>query len=139
MYVASYLATSYKKFPQAKIQLPVLLFLVVLHQFAIFLQKWAIFNIDHIFTRFVKLCGSRFLYFFSPCDVRNEVVFQRKGGGDAIPDIQQGNLHDTRIQLVVRKEVVFLLLEHSSLRGVKQKKHKKKHEIVAFELLLQEI
>ena len=88
MYVANYLATSYKKFPQAKRQLPVLLFLVVLHQLAIFLQKWAVFNIDHIFTPFVKPCGSRFLYFFSPYDVRNEVVFQRKGVGDTIPDIQ---------------------------------------------------
>ena len=64
----------------------------------------AIFNIYHVFAPFVKLCGCRFLYFFSLCDVRNEVVF--------------------------------LLLEHSSLRGVKQKE---KREILAFKPLLQEI
>ena len=57
----------------------------------IFLQRLAIFNIYNIFTPFVKLCGCRFLYFFSLCDVRNKAVF--------------------------------LLLEHSSLRGVKQKNH----------------
>ena len=39
----------------------------------------------------------------------------------------------------VRNEVVFLILEHSSLRGVKQKKHKKKHKILAFKPFLQEI
>ena len=39
----------------------------------------------------------------------------------------------------VRNEAVFLLLEHSSLRGVKQKKHVKKREILAFKSLLQEI
>ena len=31
------------------------------------------------------------------------------------------------------------IIEHSNLRGVKQKKHKKKHEILAFKPLLQEI
>ena len=39
----------------------------------------------------------------------------------------------------VRNKAVFLILEHSSLRGVKQKKHEKKHEILAFKLLLHEI
>ena len=39
----------------------------------------------------------------------------------------------------VRNEAVFLLLEHSSPRGVKQKKHVKKREILAFKSLLQEI
>ena len=39
----------------------------------------------------------------------------------------------------VRNEAVFLLLEHSSLRGVKQKKHIEKHEILVFKPLLQEI
>ena len=73
---------------------------------AIFLQKLAIFNICH-FAPFVKLRGCRFLYFFSLCDVRNEVVL--------------------------------LLLEHSSPRRVKQKKHVKKREILAFKSLLQEI
>ena len=52
-----------------------------------------IFNIYHVFAPFMKLCGCRFLYFFSLWDVRNEVVF--------------------------------LFLEHSSLRGGKQKKHVK--------------
>ena len=42
---------------------------------AIFLQKLAIFNIYHVFASFVKLCGYRFLYFFSLCDVRNKAVF----------------------------------------------------------------
>ena len=70
-------------------------------------QKLAIFNIYNVFAPFAKLCGSRFLYYFSLCDVRNEAVF--------------------------------LLLEHSSLRQVKQKKHEEKHEILAFKLLLQEI
>ena len=55
----------------------------------------------------MKLCGCRFLYFFSLCDVRNEAVF--------------------------------LLLEHSSPRGVKQEKHVKKREILGFKPLLQEI
>ena len=36
----------------------------------------------------------------------------------------------------VKNEVVFLLQEHSSLRGVKQKKREKKHENLAFKLLL---
>ena len=58
-----------------------------------------IFDIYHISAPFVKLCGCRFLYFFSLCAVKNEAVF--------------------------------LLLEHSSLRGVKLKKHVKKHEILA--------
>ena len=35
----------------------------------------------------------------------------------------------------VKNQVVFLILEYSSLRGVKQKKH----EILAFKPLLQEI
>ena len=74
---------------------------------AISLQKLAIFYIYHIFAPFVKLHGSRFLYFFSLCDIKNEAVF--------------------------------LLLEHSSLRGVKEKKHEKKHGILAFQLLSQEI
>ena len=52
-----------------------------------------IFNIYHVFAPFMKLCGCRFLYFFSLWDVRNEAVF--------------------------------LFLEHSSLRGGKQKKHVK--------------
>ena len=34
---------------------------------------------------------------------------------------------------------LFLILEHSSLKGVKQKKHVKKREIFAFKPLLQEI
>ena len=55
----------------------------------------------------MKLCGCRFLYFFSLCDVRNEAVF--------------------------------LLLEHSSPRGVNQEKHVKKREILGFKPLLQEI
>ena len=38
----------------------------------------------------------------------------------------------------VRNEAVFLLLEHSSPRGVKQKKHKKR-EILTFKPLLQEM
>ena len=38
----------------------------------------------------------------------------------------------------IRNEAVFLLLEHSSLRGVKEKKHKK-HKILAFKPILQEI
>ena len=66
-----------------------------------------IFNIYHVSALVVKLRGGRFLYFFSLCDVKNEVVF--------------------------------LLLEHSSLRGIKQKKHVKKREILAFKPLLQEI
>ena len=52
------------------------------------------------------LCGCRFLYFFSLCNVRNEVVF--------------------------------LLLEHSNSRRVKQKKHVKKAEILAFKTLLED-
>ena len=36
-------------------------------------------------------------------------------------------------------EAVFLLLEHYSPRGVKQKKHVKKRDILAFKPLLQEI
>ena len=47
------------------------------------------FTIYHVFTTFVKLCGCRFLYFFSLCDVRNEADF--------------------------------LLLEHSSSRGLNRK------------------
>ena len=40
------------------------------------LQKLAIFNIYHVFGPFAKLPGSsRFLHFFSQCDVRNEAVF----------------------------------------------------------------
>ena len=39
----------------------------------------------------------------------------------------------------IGNEAVFLILEHSSPKGIKQKKHKKKHEIVAFKFLLQEI
>ena len=39
----------------------------------------------------------------------------------------------------VRGIAVFLLLEHSSLRQVKQKNHLKKHEILAIKPLLQEI
>ena len=39
----------------------------------------------------------------------------------------------------VWNKAVFLLLEHSSLRGFKQKKHEKKHEILAFKLLLKEM
>ena len=42
-------------------------------------------------------------------------------------------------QYDVGNEAVFLLLENSSLRGVKQKKHEKKHEILAFKPLLLEI
>ena len=61
------------------------------------------FNIYHIFAPFLKLCGCRFLYFFSLCDVRNKVVF--------------------------------LIPEHISLRGVKQKKQ----DILAFKPLLKEI
>ena len=61
---------------------------------AIYLQEVAIFNIYHVFAPFVKLRGSRFLCFFSLCDLRNEAVV--------------------------------LLLEHSSLKGVKKKKHEKK-------------
>ena len=38
----------------------------------------------------------------------------------------------------VRNKAIFLLLKHSSLRWVKLKKHKK-HEILAFKPLLQEI
>ena len=72
-----------------------------------FPSKMVIFNIYHIFTPFVKLCGCRFMYFFSLCDIRNKAVF--------------------------------LILEHYSLRGVKQKKHEKKHGILAFKPLLQEI
>ena len=34
---------------------------------------------------------------------------------------------------------LFLILEHSSLKGVKQKNHVKKREIFAFKPLLQEI
>ena len=60
---------------------------------AIFLQKLTIFNIYHVFAPFVKLRGCRFLYFFSLCDVRNEAVFLCSAS------------------------------KHSSLRGVKQKKH----------------
>ena len=56
----------------------------------------AIFNIYYVFAPFVKLCGSRFLHFFSLCDVRNEAVF--------------------------------LLLELSSLREIKQKKTRKNME-----------
>ena len=82
------------------------LYLPILKMVAIFLKKLAIFDI-YIFAPFVKLHGCRFLYFFSLCDVRNEVVF--------------------------------LIVEHSSLRGVKLEKHKKKHEILAFKPLLQEI
>ena len=39
----------------------------------------------------------------------------------------------------IRNEAVFLILEHSSPREVKEKKHMKKHETLAFKLLLQEI
>ena len=39
----------------------------------------------------------------------------------------------------VRNKTVFLILEHSSPRGVKQKKHKKRHEMLAFKPLLQKI
>ena len=39
----------------------------------------------------------------------------------------------------VKNEAVFLELEPSSPRGVKQEKHKKKHEIFTFKPLLQEI
>ena len=35
-------------------------------------------------------------------------------------------------------KVVFLILDHSSLKGVKQRKQEKKHEILAFKPLLQE-
>ena len=83
-------------------------------KFAISFQKFAIFNIYHVFVPCVKLCGCRFLYLFSLCDVRNEVVF--------------------------------LILEHSSLMGeeggmggLSKKTHKKKHDILAFKPLLQEI
>ena len=38
----------------------------------------------------------------------------------------------------IKNEAVFLILEHSSPMGVKQKKQKKKHEILAFKPLLQE-
>ena len=55
----------------------------------------------------MKLDGCRFLYFFSQCDVKNEVVF--------------------------------LGLKLSNPMGIKQKKHKKKHEILGFKPLLQEI
>ena len=41
--------------------------------------------------------------------------------------------------VVVKNEVVFLELEFSSPRGVKQKKYEKKHEILAFKPLLQEM
>ena len=37
----------------------------------------------------------------------------------------------------VRKNAVFLILEHSSLKRIKQKKHKKKHEILTFKPLFQ--
>ena len=57
------------------------------------LQKLVIFNIYHVFALFLKLRGCRFLFFFSLCDVRNEVVF--------------------------------MILEHSSLRGVKEEKNVK--------------
>ena len=39
----------------------------------------------------------------------------------------------------IRNEAVFLILEHSTLRGVKQRKHKKKPRILAFKPLLHEI
>ena len=39
----------------------------------------------------------------------------------------------------IRNEAVFLILEHSSLRGLNRKKHKENHENLAFKLLLQEI
>ena len=64
-------------------------------------------NFQHLPHFHVKLCGCRFLYFFSLCDVKNEVVF--------------------------------LELELSSPKGVKQKKLEKKHELLAFKPLLQEI
>ena len=32
-----------------------------------------------------------------------------------------------------------MILEHSSLRGIEQKNHEKKHEILAFKSLLEEI
>ena len=57
------------------------------------LQKLATFNIYHILTPLMKLCRSRFLFIFSLCDVKNEVVF--------------------------------LILEYCSLRGVKQKNTRK--------------
>ena len=41
--------------------------------------------------------------------------------------------------MYVRNEAVFLFLEQSSVRGFKQKKDEKKHENLAFKLLLQEI
>ena len=75
---------------------------------AISFQKFAIFNIYYAFAPRVKLRGCRSLYFFSVCDVRNEVAF--------------------------------LILEHSSLRqGLNEKTNKKKHEILDFKPLLQEI
>ena len=40
---------------------------------------------------------------------------------------------------LVWNEAVFLLLKHSSPRKVKQKKQEKKHQILSFKLLLQEI
>ena len=39
----------------------------------------------------------------------------------------------------IRNEAVFQILEYSSPRGIKQKKRKEKHEILAFKPLLQEI
>ena len=46
-----------------------------LKKLAIYLQKVVIFNIYHVFAPFMKLRRSRFLYFFTLCDVRNEAVF----------------------------------------------------------------
>ena len=62
--------------------------------------------------------------------------------GDCIPPFVK--LHGCRFLYFlnlfdIRNEVVFLILEHSSFSGVKQKKHKKNHEILAFKPLLQEI
>ena len=69
-------------------------------------QKYAIFNIYHVFAPFMQLHGCRFLYFVSLCDLWNQAFF--------------------------------LILEHPSLRGVKQKTQEK-HKILTFKFLLHEI
>ena len=46
------------------------------NKLAISLQKLAIFNIYHVSAPFVKLRGSRLLYFFSLCDVMKEAVIR---------------------------------------------------------------
>ena len=58
---------------------------------------------NYTFAVFMRLCGCRFLYLFSLCDVRDEVVF--------------------------------LILEHTSLRGLNRNKNVK----MTFKNLLQEI